>query len=257
MVDAVSVDAQSAANARGGDRAVHELAQNSVRPLAGNLPLRQRILEIRRATDIVYDEVSHDALMRAGTVVMTPESAVDVVTSWRAFVKDQRADVEAFHHAYVQRSVTAHDLFSQLKELARRLERPPYRCTPQILWRAHANAGLTSSSPDTRYGISDLVSLIRFELGVDGELRPFRDVIEDRFAAWLGQRQRAGMTLSEAQQWWVRHVANAVAANVRFDVNDLASPPFIQRGGADGFLDAFGEDQAETILAELDRELSA
>ena len=44
---------------------------------------------------------------------------------------------------------------------------------------------------------------------------------------------------------------------VRFDTADLDHVPFSSRGGTDGFLAAFGDDRAVTILDELDQDLTA
>ena len=68
LIDAVSVDAQEEAKLRGGDPAVRELLDTALEPLARNAELRKRILEIRRAVDIVYDTYNADQLLDAGPV---------------------------------------------------------------------------------------------------------------------------------------------------------------------------------------------
>ncbi|WP_343965905.1 DEAD/DEAH box helicase family protein, partial [Streptosporangium amethystogenes] len=71
MVDAISIDAQEAAKVRGGEQAVVELLRKAIEPLESNAELRKRLLEIRRAMDIVFDEVNSDRVVHAGAVVNT------------------------------------------------------------------------------------------------------------------------------------------------------------------------------------------
>ena len=67
LIDAVSTDAQEDARVRGGDTALRELLSTALEPLAGNAELRARILEIRRAVDIVYDLNNTDRPARRRT----------------------------------------------------------------------------------------------------------------------------------------------------------------------------------------------
>lgn len=257
MVDAVSVDAQETAKATGGEKAVHELARASVVPLARNVELRKRILELRRATDVVVDEVTADKLMHAGSVVISQEDAESVLTSWRAYLEEHHDEITAFEIAYRERIFTPREVFDELKTIARRLERPPHRWTPEGLWRAYDAVGLAADKRGVKHGPADLISLIRFELGLDSELRPFRSVIEERFAAWMLRQEQAGAVFSSKQRWWLEQIADSVAKNVRFDTADLDHPPFTQRGGTEGFLAEFGEDGAVHYIQELDQELTA
>ncbi|MEQ8142685.1 DEAD/DEAH box helicase family protein [Streptomyces sp. OP7] len=257
MVDAVSVDAQEAAKAHGGEKAVYDLARQSVTPLTRSKELRERILEIRRATDVVVDEVTADKLLHAGAVVIGRDDAEAVITSWRKYVQDHQDEIANFHRAYTDRSVSPAEIFNQLKEIARRLERPPHRWTPQGLWQAYEALGLASGGSGVKHGPADLVSIVRFELGLDQELRPYREVIEERFVAWVSRQEQAGVVLTDKQRWWLEQIAESVAKNVRFDTADLDHPPFTQRGGTDGYLADFGEEAAVRYINELDQELSA
>ena len=82
MVEAVSADDQlkvreAAERAgRNPERAVRDLIEQAVQPLAAGPRLRARLLEMRRAKDILYDETSRDALVRAGAVVEDEEPPV-------------------------------------------------------------------------------------------------------------------------------------------------------------------------------------
>ncbi|MFG2566072.1 DEAD/DEAH box helicase family protein [Streptomyces sp. NPDC048567] len=257
MVEAVSVDAQEKAKATGGTDAVWALARASVVPLAANPDLRNRILEIRRASDITYDEVTADKLLHAGAVVMTQDDAQARLTSFREYMQHHRDEIAAFHIAYQNPKVTPREVFSQLKELARRLERPPQRWTPEDLWRAYETLEIASARRGVRHGVADLISIIRFELGEDSELRPYSEVVSERFASWILRQEQVGVVFTDTQRWWLEQIANSIARNVRFDEASLDSAPFTQNGGTGGYLREFGEDAAVRYLDELNRELSA
>ena len=134
---------------------------------------------------------------------------------------------------------------------------PPRRWTPDVLWHAYEAAGLTPEARGVRHGISNLVSLIRYERGVDAHLRPYVSVVEERYRNWLTKKEQAGTRFTNNQMWWLDHIAQATALTVRFDTADLDHVPFSTRGGTDGFLAAFGDDQAVSILEELDEDLTS
>ncbi|WP_433179903.1 DEAD/DEAH box helicase family protein [Actinoallomurus sp. CA-150999] len=256
LVDAVSVDGQEAAKLSGGEPAVRKLVNDALQPLSRNPELRKRLLEIRRAMDILTDEVNADQLLHAGAVVETAD-ATSMVTSWRDYLAENRAEIAAWHTAYAQRSVPARVVFDELKEIAARIARPPRRWTHEALWKAYEQAGLTASRKGAKHGVADLVSIIRFELGLDSEPLPYASLIEGRFRNWLTRQEQAGARFTNDQVWWLENIARTTAMTVRFDNADLDHVPFSSRGGTDGFLKAFGDDRAVTILDELDQELTA
>ncbi|TDC96169.1 DEAD/DEAH box helicase [Actinomadura sp. 7K507] len=256
MVDSVSVDAQEKAKLSGGEQAVRELVAQAVEPLARNTELRKRLLEIRRAIDLLYDEVNADRVVHAGAVVDATE-AKSTITSWREYLDDNRDEIVAWHAAFTQRSKPPREVFEQLRAIAERIARPPRRWTPERLWKAYERAGIAVARKGARHGVADLVSLVRFELGLENEPRPYASVVEERFANWLARQEQSGARFTADQLWWLDNIARTTAMTVRFDTADLDHVPFSSHGGTDGFLTAFGDDRAVTILDELDRDLTA
>ena len=252
LIDAVSVDAQEEAKILGGDKAVQELLDKALEPLASNAELRMRILEVRRAVDIIYDVNNTDRLLEAGPVANAAE-ATSILTSWREYLAENRGEFAAWHSAYAARTSDPPDLFKQLTEIAARIARPPRRWTHDRLWNAYEQAGLADMTDAGRHGVADLVSLIRYELGVDTHLRTYATVIQERFRKWLAIQEQAGTRFTNDQMWWLENIMQATAMTVRFDPADLDHVPFSSRGGTDGFLAAFGEDRAVSILHELDK----
>ncbi|WP_326555422.1 DEAD/DEAH box helicase family protein [Micromonospora sp. NBC_01813] len=251
LTDAVAPEALIPAHAAGPD-AVRDLLAEALRPLAAAPELRQRILEIRRAHDITIDEVNADRLVSAAGVPAA-ERAQKVVHSWHAYLEEHRDEITALQVFFDGKGRVD---FDQLKELAARIARPPQAWTPDRLWEAYVLLGRTAEAPGDR-GVTDLITLIRYELDLDQELRPYRTVVEERFQGWLLRQEQAGTTFTPEQVWWLERIKNVIAASVAVTPDDLDGAPFTERGGIDGYVRAFGNDRAEPLITELNQELAA
>jgi len=248
-------DALQQAHASGGKSAVHELVVQAIRPLAENAEFRRRLLEIRRAHDVYWDEVNRDKLLEAGGQDPTLR-AQEVVTSWRAYLEEHREEITAIEAAY-RSGQPGRVAYVKLKELAARIARPPHEWTPQELWQAYERLHLAAEQPGARHGPIDLIGLIRFELGLDSEPKPHRGVVEERYAAWLVKQQQAGVTFTADQRWWLDHIRDVVITTAAIDHTELEKAPFTDRGGLDGFLATFGDTSAATLLINLNQNLTA
>ncbi|MEU6355643.1 DEAD/DEAH box helicase family protein [Streptomyces sp. NPDC047072] len=270
MVKAVSADEQLDAReaaeraGRNPERAVRDLIEEAIKPLAAQPALRSRLLEMRRAKDILYDENGVDELLRAGGVVDDKEAATETVRSWRQYIDDNRDKIAAMSLAFSAGSdVRPGDAMRQLKDVARSIARPPRAWTPDRLWRSYEQLGeATLDEVRRRHTAADLLSLLRYELAGGAERgapapRPYAELVEERYAAWIARQEQMGTRFTERQRWWLDRIAVATAGSVRFDTADLDYDPFAKRNGTDGFLAEFGETRAEQIIEELDRELSA
>ena len=235
-------DALQEAYASGGKSAVHDLVVQAVRPLAENAELRQRLLEIRRAHDVYWDEVNRDKLLEAAA--QDPRlRAEEVVTSWRAYLEEHRGEITAIEAAY-RSGQPGRVAYAKLRELAARIARPPHGWTPEDLWQAYERLNLAADQPGAKHGPIDLIGLIRFELGLDAEPKPHRSVVEERYAAWLVKQEQAGVKFSADQQWWLSRIRDVIIAQAAVDHTELEKAPFTERGGIDGFLATFRDTKA-------------
>jgi type I restriction enzyme R subunit len=255
LVDAVDPDRQAEAieGTEDPDAARQQLIIDAVKPLASNPDLRSRILELRRTHDRVVDEVSADVLLDAYGMVDTSK-ATSVVESWRDYLDQHRAEITAiqlFTEAKERRIS-----FSDIKELADRIARPPYNWTPDIIWNAYVALDPQFAAKSDHRTLTDLVSLVRFTVGVDDKLVPYVERVQERYAAWLAQQEQAGVTFTEAERWWLDNMAKVIANSAGIRTEDLDDAPFIERGGTDGALRDLG-DRAPDLIDELNTELTA
>jgi len=234
--------------------AVQRLLDAAVRPLAANPALRQRILELRASHDQLIDEVSVDILLDAHGLIDV-ERARSVVESWRAYLAEHRDEITALQVLYSQPR-SARVSFVELRELAERIQRPPYNWTPDLIWNAYAAIEVDKVRHADRHTVTDLVSLVRFALGTDDELVSYASKVEERYAGWLAQQAQAGASFTEQQRWWLDRIADVIATSAGVAADDLDNAPFTERGGVDGALRDLGAGAA-TYLEQLNAELTA
>ena len=234
--------------------AVQALLDDAVRPFAANPALRQRILELRASHDQVIDEVSVDELLDARGVVDV-DRARSVITSWRAYLDEHRDEITALQVVYAAPRANR-VAFADLRELAERIRRPPYNWTPDLLWTAYAAIAEDRVRRADRHTVTDLVSLLRFTLGLDDELVPYASIVAERYAGWLAQQAQAGASFSEQQRWWLDRIADVVATSAGITDDDLDNTPFTERGGIDGAIRDLGAE-AGTYVQQLNGALTA
>ena len=235
-------------------KALRQYIDEMVAPLAGNAPLRQRILEFRAAHDRVIDEVSVDVLLNAAGVV-DYDKARGVISSWKQYLEKNKDEVSLIHVLYSQPQ-GAKVTFRELSDLADRLKSPPYSWTIDLIWAAYQATEGERVKKSARHTATDLITLIRFSLDLDRDLVPFADVVEGRYQTWLAQRAQSGTTFSADQLWWLVRIRDTIVQSVQFSFEDLDLAPFTERGGSDGVGRDLGS-QAQELIEDLNRVLAA
>ena len=230
-----------------------EVIERAVQPIASNPELRNRILELRRAHDRVIDEVSSDELLEAGGVVDT-ERARSIVASWQAYLDEHRDEITAIQLGYEAGEQRID--FAHIQGLAVRIARPPHNWTPEILWDAYAAVDAAKVHTCATHTLTDLVSLIRYTVGVEDELVPYGERVREKYAGWLAQQQQAGVAFTDTERWWLDRMVAVVANSAGIRVEDLDDAPFVERGGTDGAIRDLGE-RAGDLIDELNAELTA
>ncbi|WP_181398435.1 DEAD/DEAH box helicase family protein [Streptomyces araujoniae] len=255
LVRSVDPDEQERARRIGGHGQVRQDMLAALKPIASNRELRDRLMSMRRAHDIVIDEVSVDEVKEARGIT-ADELAIRRVSSWQQYLKDNQDEIAAFNIAFSERR-DPKEVYRRLRDLARKIERPPFQWTPARLYDAYVQLGKAAQHPRGAAGVVDLIGLLRFELGLDEEVRPYRVLVEERYAAWRARQEQAGAVFTADQLWWLDRMVDVIATDAAIEPDHLKDVPFIERGGVDGFLREFGADRGAEILDELGRELGA
>jgi type I restriction enzyme, R subunit len=256
IVKAVDPDRQERALEEGGQAAARQLIENAIAPLTEHPELRRHIIEIRRDKDYLFDEFTP---VEVTDLVEIPreERAREQVDRWSRLLKEHRDRLAAIDIALTSpRSVSPAEAYAALKELAQEIRRPDYAWTPQSLWVFYEDLGKAAHYPGKEAGVPDLISLIRYELGVDDELKPYRSLVEERLEGWLLKQRQAGADFSDEQLWWLRAIGDVVASDVGISPAEFNAEPFKGKGGGRGFAHAFVGRDVRTLLSDLNRELA-
>jgi type I restriction enzyme R subunit len=256
LAEATDEDAQEAARLTGGAAAQHQLVVRAVAPLA-DPEFRTRILSIRRKYDLPFDEHTQDVLLSVEARTLDRDGARQTVEDWRAYLEENQDVTAALRIAFSDPRRDPRAVYAQLADLARQIERPPHQWTPTLLWDAYRKLGIARGNGGHK-GVPELVNILRYELGLDAELRPYRSLVEQRLTNWLARQEQAGRRFTGDQRWFIDRIAHVIASRLHVAEDTLDDPPFTEYGGADGFCQAFGdEDHARALLTELNKELPA
>ena len=104
--------------------------------------------------------------------------------------------------------------------------------------------------------LADIVSLVRYTLHQDDELVPFRDQVEQRFAAWLSAQQQEGVSFSVEQLRWLTWIKENIAGELGITPESFQYAPFWEHGGIGKAVEVFGE-RLTPLMDELSEVLAA
>jgi type I restriction enzyme R subunit len=231
------------------------MLNRALEPLAANPDLRNAIIDVRRSYEQTIDETSKDEVLFAGHSPEAREKASALVESFRAYIEEHKDEIRALQVLY-SRPYAERLTYREVKELAAALARPPRQWTPDVIWRAYEVLDQGKVRGSGNRTLTDIVALVRYTLHQDSELVPFRDTVEDRFAAWLAGQQQRGVEFSVEQLQWLTWMKENVVGELAITVDSLSLTPFTERGGIGKAVQVFG-DQLTPLMEELTEALAA
>jgi len=230
------------------------LIEEACRPLAANPALRRMLVELKRSKEQTIDHVSQDEVLEAGFSVAAKERAQSLVQSFEQYIREHRDEITALEVLY-SRPYGRRLRYEDIRALADAIQAPPRQWTPERLWQAYETLFASRVRGAADRMLTNLVSLVRFAVAHD-ELVPFRDVVAERFEAWLAQQAQRGRQFSAEQRQWLEDIRDHVAANLEIAPDDFAYAPFVQRGGLGAAHRVFGAE-LKPLLDELTGVLAA
>ena len=264
LVDALDPDQQIAATEAAGQSSDDQAAvaatatvmlTQALEPLATNYELRNAILDVRRSYEQTIDEVSRDQVLFAGHSAEAREKASALASSFREYIEEHKDDIRALQVLY-SRPHKERLTFSEVKELARAIERPPRKWTPDVLWHAYELLDQSKVRGSGGKMLTDIVSLVRYTLHQDDELVPFRDQVEQRFAAWLSAQQQKGVSFTVEQLRWLTWMKENIVGELGITPESFEYTPFVEHGGIGKAAQVFG-GRLSPLLDELTEVLAA
>lgn len=141
-----------------------------------------------------------------------------------------------------------------LKKLYEKLQ--SRHITVKRLWNCYEIKWPEKVKKGTMAQLSDLISMIRFELGYQDKLTPFADQVNYNFMQWTLKKNAGADHFTDEQMEWLRIIKDHIIVSLSVEPEDLDLSPFDRKGGLGRFFEVFGK-QYETILYEMNRELVA
>lgn len=239
--------------------AEREAMAEALRPFH-NPRLRDTILQFKTASEQVIDEATPDALRKAGFDAAAKEKARTLLSDFKRFIEENKDGIEAIRVLY-SRPHRAGLRYRHVRELAAKLDRPPFYVTPKQpdsvgrLWSAYE-----AVEPEKVRGrgssLVDLIALVRHAIEPDLPLVPIGVAVGENYQKWLADQDRAGVTFTPEQRQWLDAIRDHIAKSLSIEQDDLEEVPFSRFGGLGKAYQLFG-DRLTAILAELNERLAA
>jgi type I restriction enzyme R subunit len=243
------------------DSVMQPIIQSVVRPF-DNPKLRDFIETVRQKIYQIIDETNPDRIIHSGFDTTAKENSEEIINNFRKFIDENKDEIIALRILYSLRRDRSRPVQSGLnyvmiKELRDALTSPPYYLTVEQIWRAYERTEPKRVRHTTTVGmLTDIISLIRFELDIDKTLEPYSEIINRNFKQWVFKRNAGPVQFTEEQMEWLRMIKDHIVSSVRIEKDDFELSPFVDEGGLGKFYQLFG-GETEKIIVEINKELAA
>lgn len=233
------------------DTARGQVIADAAKVLREQPALRAAIVAVQSAQMQLIDEVSLDEVVLSGFDGDATDRARRTVQTWKQYLEDHREQIDAFQVVYASRQS---DALSRLRALAGEVASPPYRLSPEGLWDAYAALEKSRVSGSPGQVATDLLALLRFELGLDDELKPFGEVVEWRWEQWL-QEQDAAARFTQGQLDWLDLMKDVITRSLTITRDDFDLDQALSGAGGLGRAWADFDGKLDEVITELNQQL--
>lgn len=216
--------------------------------------VRDFIENVRRSHDQIIDSVNLDKVLFAGYSANREENADRVISTFKDFIEENKDEILALRIIYNEQYKNRPMVLKKLTELYQKLKEKGI--TIERLWDCYAIKQPDKVKKGTLAQLTDLISIIRFQMGYTDTLSPFADRVNYNFKQWTFRRNTGAVHFTAEQMEWLRLIKEHIITSLSILPEDLEYTPFDSKGGLGGFYRVFGEKYQE-ILDEMNEELVA
>lgn len=234
-------------------QAQKELIQAAVVPFH-DPDVRDYIENVRRSHDQIIDNTNIDSVLFAGFDAQQEENADRIIATFHEFIEENKDEIIALRIIYSENYKDRPMMIEGLKAIYEKLKAKGV--TVERLWDCYAIKKPDKVKRGTMAQLTDLISIIRFEIGYSDNLAPFADKVNYNFMQWTFKRNAGHIQFTEEQMEWLRLIKDHIATSLSILPEDLDLTPFDKKGGLLGFYESFGDDY-EKILQEMNVALVA
>ena len=235
------------------DNAKKELVTEAVKPFY-DPDIREYIENVRRSHDQIIDDTNPDKLIFAGYDSKKEETAERVIGTFREFIEKNKDEITALGIVYAQPYTERSSVIKALKALYQKLK--ANGITIERLWDSYSVKDGAKVKRGVTAQLTDLITIIRYEMGIAEKLEPFSDRVNYNFMQWTLKKNAGAVHFTEEQMEWLRLIKDHIAASYSAEPDDLELSPFDRKGGLGRFYEVFGEEY-DSILREMNVELVA
>ncbi|MHB8854244.1 MAG: type I restriction endonuclease subunit R [Ignavibacteriaceae bacterium] len=234
--------------------------QAAIKPF-DNPKLREFVETVRQKIYQIIDTVNIDRVIHSGFNSQSKENAEKIINDFRKFIEENKDEIIALKIYYNLRNRRniIYDVpsYSMIKNLRDTLSDSTYHLSVEQIWNAYERVDPKRVKRRTTIGmLTDIISLIRFELGIDTLLEPYSEIVNRNFKEWVFRRNAGHVQFTDEQMQWLRMIKDHIISSVRIDKDDFDRTPFDGEGGLGKMFNLFGTDY-EKLLEELNKELAA
>lgn len=220
--------------------------------------LRDEIEAARREREQIIDHINLDQITFSGFSEQAETQAKALIKSFADYIARHKDEIAALGFFYQQPYQRRHLTFDMIEELHEHLSKPPLMLTTERLWNAYARvqAGQVKGV-DSKRQLTDLISLLRFALELETELKPFSEQVDKRFQEWIFRHNAQRTTAFTPEQTeWLRLMKDHIAGSCSISRDDFDYAELADKGGLQKVWGVFG-NQLDGLMDEMNEELVA
>jgi type I restriction enzyme R subunit len=190
--------------------------------------VRDTLARTKQQSEQTIDVTTIDVLTSAGLDEAARDKAKRIITSFRDYIEQHKAEIEALQILY-SRPFKQRLTEESLRDLEAKLK-PKFGPQPvPTIWNAFEKG--RDGSQSTRRGgsaprsqthrFTDLISLVRTAIEPTTPLEPFEEHVRERFAGWLEEKRAAGISFTTDQLTWLEKMRDYISASGSVDREHL------------------------------------
>ena len=196
----------------------------------------------------IIDDINEDRVIETSFDNQSFTQAGTVIHAFKQFIDQNANELSALRilckHPEAEGVLTE----ANLKELENVLKEPPDVLTYESIWFAYQRRSPNSVRGNVEK-LTDLISLVRYAIGENAFLEPFRQAVNRRFVEWLH-----GKPITGEQQMWLEMIRDHIATSLDIQMSDFEYTPFAEHGNGAKVYELFGDD-LDDILTDLTEKL--
>ncbi|MCX7794652.1 MAG: DEAD/DEAH box helicase family protein [Thermodesulfovibrionales bacterium] len=231
-------------------KASEHLINEACKPF-DNPDFREILITIKKRNEQIIDTISKDRVILAGFDETAKEKARTIIDTFKRFIEDNKDELTAIELIYKKPYGRRHITYEEIKRLAEAIQKPPYYLTTDLIWQAYEQlekSKVRKAGPQRL--LTDIISLLRFTLGITDVLTSFSEIVEEKFQDWLRIQELSGKIFTPEQLEWLIMIKDHIATSCSVEIEDFEYAPFYEKGGIMRFHNLFGMESNE-ILEEL------